>query len=48
MLLTPVVGIASGIVFLGERPTAAEVGAMVLVIAALALVALAPQKEKTQ
>lgn len=49
MLLTPVVGIASGIVFLGERPTAAEVGAMVLVIAALALVALAPQaKEKTR
>ncbi|MSQ54578.1 MAG: DMT family transporter [Betaproteobacteria bacterium] len=43
MLMTPVVGVLSGILFLGERPAPTEVAAMALVMAALAVVALAPQ-----
>lgn len=35
MLIIPVVGVLSGMVFLGERPTWAEYGALALVLAAL-------------
>jgi len=35
MLLIPVVGVVSGMLFLGERPTAAEYAALALVLAAL-------------
>jgi drug/metabolite transporter (DMT)-like permease len=35
MLLIPVVGVLSGMLFLGERPTWAEYGALVLVLGAL-------------
>jgi drug/metabolite transporter (DMT)-like permease len=38
MLLIPVVGVVSGMLFLGERPTLAEYGALVLVLGALATV----------
>ena len=48
MLLTPVVGIASGMAFLGERPTVLELAATALVLSALALAVAAPDdKEKT-
>jgi len=39
MLLVPVVGAISGMLFLGERPTRFEFGAMLLILAALAAVA---------
>ncbi len=35
MLLIPVVGVVSGMLFLGERPSAAEYAALALVLAAL-------------
>ena len=38
MLVIPVIGVLSGILFLGERPTWAEVAALVLVLGALATV----------
>jgi drug/metabolite transporter (DMT)-like permease len=38
MLLIPVVGVVSGMLFLGERPTWAEYGALVLVLGALVTV----------
>jgi drug/metabolite transporter (DMT)-like permease len=38
MLIIPVIGVLSGIVFLGERPSWAEVGALLLVLGALATV----------
>ncbi|HEX5612623.1 MAG TPA: DMT family transporter [Burkholderiales bacterium] len=40
MLMIPVVGVISGMIFLGERPSAPEVGAMVAILAALAAVAV--------
>lgn len=40
MLVIPVVGVLSGMLFLGERPSAAEYGAALLVLAALATVIL--------
>jgi drug/metabolite transporter (DMT)-like permease len=40
MLVIPVVGVLSGMLFLGERPSAAEYGAALLVFAALATVVL--------
>ena len=38
MLVIPVIGVLSGIVFLGERPSLAEVAALLLVLGALATV----------
>jgi threonine/homoserine efflux transporter RhtA len=38
MLVIPVVGVLSGMLFLGERPSLAECGAAVLVLASLATV----------
>jgi len=38
MLIIPVIGVLSGVVFLGERPSWAEVAALVLVLSALATV----------
>jgi drug/metabolite transporter (DMT)-like permease len=38
MLIIPVIGVLSGIVFLGERPSWAEVAALLLVLGALATV----------
>jgi drug/metabolite transporter (DMT)-like permease len=38
MLIIPVIGVLSGVVFLGERPSWAEVGALLLVLGALATV----------
>jgi drug/metabolite transporter (DMT)-like permease len=38
MLVIPVIGVLSGVVFLGERPSWAEVAALVLVLSALATV----------
>lgn len=38
MLIIPVIGVLSGIAFLGERPSWAEVGALLLVLSALATV----------
>jgi drug/metabolite transporter (DMT)-like permease len=43
MLLIPVVGVVSGMLFLGERPTWAEYGALVLVLGAL-LTVLRPRR----
>ena len=43
MLLIPVVGVLSGMVFLGERPSASETVAMLLILAALATV-VAPRR----
>ena len=43
MLVIPVVGVLSGMVFLGERPSAYETTAMLLIIAALATV-IAPRR----
>jgi len=40
MLMVPVVGVASGMIFLGERPSAAEITAMLAILAALAVVAV--------
>jgi len=40
MLMIPVVGVASGMVFLGERPSGPEVAAMLAILAALAAVAI--------
>jgi drug/metabolite transporter (DMT)-like permease len=40
MLIIPVIGVLSGIAFLGERPSWAEVAALVLVLGALATVIL--------
>ena len=40
MLMIPVVGVFSGILFLGERPGAAEFGALALVLGSLATVVL--------
>ena len=40
MLLTPMIGVLSGILFLGERPTPMEYAAFALVIASLLTVAL--------
>lgn len=40
MLMIPVVGVISGMIFLGERPSAPEVGAMLAILAALAAVAV--------
>jgi len=40
MLIIPVVGVISGMLFLGERPTFAEYAALALVLAALATVAV--------
>jgi len=44
MLLTPMIGVLSGILFLGERPTAMEYAAFALVIASLLTVALPGRK----
>jgi drug/metabolite transporter (DMT)-like permease len=44
MLLTPMIGVLSGILFLGERPTPMEMAAFVLVIASLLTVALPARK----
>ena len=38
MLIIPVIGVLSGIAFLGERPSWAEIGALLLVLGALATV----------
>lgn len=38
MLIIPVIGVLSGVVFLGERPSGSEVAALVCVLAALATV----------
>jgi drug/metabolite transporter (DMT)-like permease len=38
MLVIPVIGVLSGVVFLGERPSWAEIGALVLVVGSLATV----------
>ena len=43
MLVIPVVGVLSGMVFLGERPSFAECGAAVLVLASLATVVVPPR-----
>ena len=43
MLLIPVVGVLSGMVFLGERPTLSEAIAMLLILAALVTV-IAPRR----
>jgi drug/metabolite transporter (DMT)-like permease len=43
MLLIPVVGVLSGMVFLGERPSMSETAAMLLILAALATV-IAPRR----
>jgi drug/metabolite transporter (DMT)-like permease len=43
MLVIPVVGVMSGMAFLGERPSAAEYGALALVIGSLLSVALPPR-----
>ena len=43
MLLIPVVGVISGMIFLGERPSASETIAMLLILAALATV-VAPRR----
>jgi len=43
MLVIPVVGVLSGMLFLGERPSIAEVGAAVLVLASLATVVVPPR-----
>ncbi len=43
MLVIPVVGVLSGMLFLGERPSMAEVGAAVLVLASLATVVVPPR-----
>jgi len=40
MLMIPVVGVASGTIFLAERPSGAEVAAMLAILAALAAVAI--------
>jgi len=40
MLMVPVVGVASGVIFLGERPSAPEIAAMLAILAALAVVAM--------
>ena len=40
MLIIPVVGVISGMLFLGERPTFAEYAALALVLAALATIAV--------
>ncbi|KPK03670.1 MAG: hypothetical protein AMJ64_15190 [Betaproteobacteria bacterium SG8_39] len=44
MLLTPVIGVLSGILFLGERPTPTEYAAFGLVLASLLTVALPARK----
>ncbi len=44
MLLTPMVGVLSGVLFLGERPTALEVTAFVLVMASLLTVVIPGRK----
>lgn len=38
MLIIPVIGVLSGAVFLGERPSWAEIAALVCVLGALATV----------
>jgi EamA domain-containing membrane protein RarD len=43
MLLIPVVGVLSGMIFLGERPSASETVAMLLILAALVTV-VAPRR----
>jgi len=43
MLLVPVVGVISGMLFLGERPSWHEYGAMLLIVAALGTVVV-PQR----
>jgi threonine/homoserine efflux transporter RhtA len=43
MLLIPVVGVLSGMIFLGERPSASETVAMLLILAALVTV-IAPRR----
>jgi drug/metabolite transporter (DMT)-like permease len=53
MLVIPVVGVLSGMLFLGERPSAAECGAALLIVASLATVVLparaapAPARDST-
>jgi len=47
-LLIPVVGITSGVVMLGERPGVADMGAMVLIIAALATVLVPARSTSAQ
>ena len=44
MLMTPVVGVFSGMLFLGERPGWMEFGALGLVLASLATVVIAVRK----
>ncbi len=44
MLLTPMIGVLSGVLFLGERPTPMEYAAFALVIASLLTVALPARK----
>jgi drug/metabolite transporter (DMT)-like permease len=43
MLMIPAVGVASGVIFLGERPSGPEIAAMLAILAALAAVA-APRR----
>jgi len=43
MLMIPVVGVASGMIFLGERPSVPEVAAMLAILVALAVV-VAPRR----
>jgi drug/metabolite transporter (DMT)-like permease len=43
MLVIPVVGVLSGMLFLGERPSIAEYCAAALVLASLATVVLPPR-----
>jgi drug/metabolite transporter (DMT)-like permease len=44
MLMTPVVGVFSGMLFLGERPGWIEFGALLLVLACLATVLIPPRR----
>jgi len=44
MLMTPVVGVFSGMLFLGERPDWIEFGALLLVLACLATVLIPPRR----
>jgi drug/metabolite transporter (DMT)-like permease len=46
MLLIPVVGVLSGMLFLGERPSFAEYGALALVLGSLLTVVIAPRASR--
>jgi drug/metabolite transporter (DMT)-like permease len=47
-LMIPVVGITSGMIMLGERPGLADLGAMILIMAALATVLVPPRSAPAQ